>query len=160
MSNYYIDSKTVLSFPQAKIAVGNIIYNCIKNLPISAIGGLTHGADPIAEATSIVAHQKGKELHTFFVRKRPKEHGLKKWIEGYCQPRKKIIIVDDVVTTGESTITAIEKAKKEGMRIEKVIVLIDRLEGGREKIEETDCQFKSIFTIDDLQGRYERHNFA
>jgi orotate phosphoribosyltransferase len=152
MSNYYIDCKAVLSRPHAKVAVGNVIYNCIKDLSISAIGGLTHGADPIAEATSIIAYQKGKIVQTFLVRKEPKDHGLKKWIEGFCVKGERVVIVDDVMTTGGSTMDAIEKVREAGMFIEKVIVLVDRLEGGRERIKKTDCKYEAIFPIDDLRN--------
>ena len=132
----------------------NTFYDKIKTLQVAAIGGLTQGADPIAVATAMISGIKDNPVNAFVVRKKAKEHGLKKVIEGNIHDGDKVVIVDDVVTTGQSTIIAIENAKKERLNIVKVIVLIDRQEGGREKIEKLGIAFESIFTKDDLIKLY------
>lgn len=158
MSNYYINCKATTLDSEAMNLIGQIFYNKIKTLRVNAIGGLTQGADPIAVAAAMISGIKDDPINAFVVRKKAKEHGLKKLIEGNIHEGDKVIIVDDVVTTGQSTIEAIENAKKENLNIMKVIVLIDRQEGGREHIEKQGVPFESIFTKDDLVNLYKKQN--
>ena len=158
MSNYYINCKATTLDSEAMNLIGQIFYNKIKTLRVNAIGGLTQGADPIAVAAAMISGIKDDPVNAFVVRKKAKEHGLKKLIEGNIHEGDKVIIVDDVVTTGQSTIEAIENAKKENLNIMKVIVLIDRQEGGREHIEKQGVPFESIFTKDDLVNLYKKQN--
>ena len=118
----------------------------LKDTDITAAGGLTLGADPIANALSVISYQKGKPIKSFIVRKDIKDHGTKSAIEGNLLPGEKIAIIDDVITTGGSTITAIEQARKEGLSVEMVITLIDREEGGRENILQHVDNIKTILT--------------
>jgi orotate phosphoribosyltransferase len=126
--------------------IGAIIFNMLKETDITAAGGLTLGADPIANALSVISYQKGKPIKSFIVRKDVKDHGTKSAIEGNIAPGEKIAIIDDVITTGGSTITAIEQARKEGLNVEMVITLIDREEGGRENILKHVDNIKTILT--------------
>jgi orotate phosphoribosyltransferase len=126
--------------------IGAIIFNMLKDSDITAAGGLTLGADPIANALSVISYQKGKPIKSFIVRKDIKDHGTKSAIEGNVLRGEKIVIIDDVITTGGSTITAIEQARKEGLSVEMVITLIDREEGGRENILQHVDNIKSILT--------------
>ena len=132
----------------------------ISDLGVDAIGGLTLGADPIANAVSYTSRIKEHDINTFVVRKTAKEHGLKKDIEGDVGKGSKVVIVDDVVTTGQSTIEAIRKAKKLGLEIVKVIVLVDRQEqSGKENIQNEGIDFESIVTKKELLDvYYERTN--
>ena len=155
-SRFYIDCKMTTLYSKGAVHVGNIFYELIANLDIKGIGGLTLGADPIALATAMIAGQKGYDLISFVIRKESKNHGLKKCIEGDVHPGDRIVIVDDVITTGGSTIQAIEKADQYGLYIVKVVVLVDREEGGRENICNKGYEVESIFTKSELFEEYER----
>lgn len=154
MSNYYLDCKPVTFQPEGKYVIGNIIFELIKNLNVRGVGGLTLGADPIAHAVAHTSYIKGNPIEAFVVRKKQKTHGIIKWIEGNVKKGDRVVIVDDVITTGESTIEAINRAKEEGLEIVKVIALVDRQEGGREAIESLGYKFDSIITRDELMELY------
>jgi orotate phosphoribosyltransferase len=138
--------------PQGKALIGEIVYNKIKNSGIAGVGGLTMGADPIAISTSLISYQKGKGIKSFSIRKAAKGHGTARRIEGEMQPGEKVVIVDDVVTSGSSVIEAIKAAEDYGLRVVKVIILVDREEeGGRQKIEALVPNVEPIFTVSDLK---------
>lgn len=158
MSNYYINCKATTLDSEAMNLIGYILYDKIKTLHINAIGGLTQGADPIAVACAMISGIEGNPINAFVVRKEAKGHGLQLEIEGNVKEGDSVVIVDDVVTTGDSTIYAIEKAKKGKLKIVKAIVLIDRQEGGKENIERKGINFESIFTKDDLINSYKEQN--
>jgi orotate phosphoribosyltransferase len=155
-SNFYVDCKMTTLFSRGLNLVGQIIYERIAPLNIKGIGGLTLGADPIANATAMVAGQKGIDLVSFVIRKQPKKHGLLKWIEGGVTLGDRVVIIDDVITTGGSTIEAIDKAKEAGLEIVKVIVLVDREEGGRENIQNKGYEVDAVFTKSELMEEYVR----
>ncbi|WKZ18804.1 MAG: orotate phosphoribosyltransferase [Candidatus Jettenia sp. CY-1] len=156
MSNYYINCKTTTLDPEAMLLIGHLFYHKVKDLRVNAIGGLTLGADPIAFATAMVSGMQDDAINAFVVRKKAKEHGLMKWIEGNVREGDRVVIVDDVVTTGQSTIEAIHRAKESNLNPIKAITLVDRQEGGRENIEAKDISFESIFTKDDLMNLYKK----
>jgi len=156
MSNFYIDCRKVTHNAEGKYLIGNIIFNMIKDLPIDAIGGLTLGADPIAAAVSYTAFLNKKPVHSFVVRKEQKDHGLKKLVEGDVQAGSRVIIVDDVITTGGSTIKAITAARAEGLEVVQVIVLVDREEGGKEEIEKYISAVRPLFTKTELLDAYKK----
>ncbi len=110
--------------PEGAALIGELIWQTIKPWDVSGIGGLTLGADPIAAAVMHVAWQKGQHINQFVVRKGLKDHGAVKWIEGNVVPGDKVIVVDDVVTTGGSTIKAIEQARKNEFHIAGVVILL------------------------------------
>lgn len=145
-SNYYFNCKPTTLDPEGMNLIGAIIFDIVKDTGITAAGGLTLGADPIANALSVISFQKGKPIKSFIVRKDVKDHGTKSAIEGNVKAGEKVAIIDDVITTGGSTITAIEQARKAGLDIELVITLIDREEGGRENILQHVGNIKSILT--------------
>lgn len=153
-SNIYIDCKKTTFNSKGKRLIGNLIFDRISHLNIKAIGGLMLGAVPIADAVSQTSEEKGKPINAFTVREKPKEHGLEKVVEGDVNPGDRVIIVDDVVTTGGSTIKAIEAAREFGLDIVKVIALVDRQEGGRENIEKMGVEFESIVTKEELVRSY------
>jgi len=154
MSNYYFNCKAVTLHPEGMYLIGNIILDLIKDLDVKGIGGLTLGADPISYAVAYTSYLKGKPIEAFVVRKSLKSHGTMLWIEGNIKRGDRVIIVEDVITTGKSTIEAINRAKEEGLEIIKVIALIDRQEGGRDAVEATGYKLHTIITKDEVMERY------
>ncbi len=130
--------------------VGHLILDEIQDYDIDAVGGLTFGADPIAVATAFASELRNKPVKAFSIRKEQKDHGIIKWVEGDLNPDDKVVILEDVVTTGGSTIKAIERAQSEKLKVLKVITLIDRQEGGVENIQKYVKDVSSIFTRDEL----------
>lgn len=151
-SNYYFNCKPTTLDPEGMNFIGTIVFDILKNTDVTAAGGLTLGADPIANALSVISYQKGKPIKSFIVRKDIKDHGTKSKIEGNVRPGEKVAIIDDVITTGASTITAIEQARKEGLNVELVIALIDREEGGRENILQYVDNIKIILTRTEIMN--------
>ena len=153
-SNYYFNCKAVTLHPEGMYLTGNIIYDLIKDSGINGIGGLTLGADPIAYAVAYTSHTKGKPVEAFVVRKTPRSHGTMQWIEGNISQGDRVVIVDDVITTGKSTIEAVGRAQEAGLKVVKVISLIDRQEGGREAIEALGFPLVAIITREEVVERY------
>ncbi|MDI6741473.1 MAG: orotate phosphoribosyltransferase [Smithella sp.] len=145
-SHYYFNCKPTTLDPEGMNLIGSIIFDMLKETDITAAGGLTLGADPIANALAVISYQKGKPIKAFIVRKDVKDHGTKSAIEGNVQAGEKIAVIDDVITTGGSTVIAIEQARKAGLVVETVITLIDREEGGRENILKHVSNVQSILT--------------
>lgn len=145
-SNFYFNCKPTTLDPEGMNLIGAIIFDMVKDSSITAAGGLTLGADPIANALSVISYQKGKPIKSFIVRKDVKDHGTRSAIEGSVQAGDRVLIIDDVITTGGSTITAIEQARKAGLIIDCVITLIDREEGGRENIQQHIENIRSVLT--------------
>lgn len=155
-SNYYFNCKRTTLDPEGMNLIGTIIFDMLKDTDITAAGGLTLGADPIANALAVISYQKGKPIKSFIVRKDAKDHGTKSAIEGSVRPGEKVAIIDDVITTGGSTITAIEQARKAGLSVVMVITLVDREEGGRENIMKHMDNIASILTRTEIMTLRER----
>ena len=155
-SDFYIDCRQTTLHPEGAYLVGKIFYDMIKKsgLRIEAVGGPTMGADPIATAISLISHLEGNPMPAFIVRKEPKKHGLGQWIEGKknLENGANVAIVEDVVTTGGSSIQAVKRAEEEGLKVVAVFAVVDREEGGSEKIREAGYEFKAIFTKGDVVG--------
>ena len=134
-SNFYVDTKTVSLDAEGGFWIGLLIRRIIDDLApdAGAVGGLTLGADPIATAVAIASFHAARPLHAFIVRKEPKGHGTGQWLEAAARidRARPVVIVEDVVTTGGSTLKAIERATASGLRVAAVVALVDRLEGGR-----------------------------
>ncbi|HUO76123.1 MAG TPA: orotate phosphoribosyltransferase [Thermodesulfovibrionales bacterium] len=153
MSSFYFNLKKTTYSPEGQFLVGNLVFDKINELgwKPKAIGGLTMGADPIATATAYTSYIRNEPVEALVIRKEPKGHGTMSQIEGKVMPGDKVIIIDDVVTTGGSTIKAIEAAKKAGLNIIGVIILLDRGESnGRQNIEDLGYPVHSILTIRDF----------
>jgi orotate phosphoribosyltransferase len=157
MSNYYFNCKAVTLNPEGMCLVGNIIFDMIEKLNVKAIGGLTLGADPISYAVAYTSYLKDKPIAAFVVRKTAKAHGTMQWIEGNVKKGDRVVIVDDVITTGRSTIEAINKAEDEGLEIAKIICLVDRQEGGRENIEEAGYKVDAVVLRDEVMELYTKN---
>ncbi len=148
-SDFYFDGKQTTLHAEGGLLVGKLFYEAIKDVHgVQAVGGITLGADPIATATSIAAFLVGHPLHAFIIRKEPKGHGTGQWLEGRknLPPGTKVIIVEDVVTTGGSSMKAVRRAEEEGLKVLGIVALVDREEGGRENIEKEGYWLKAIFT--------------
>jgi orotate phosphoribosyltransferase len=149
-SRYYIDAKMTTLDPEGADCVARFILEKIKPFRVDAIGGYTMGADPIVSAVAVVSFQTGKPVPAFIVRKEPKKHGEMKMIEGPFKPGWKVVVVDDVVTTGGSTLKACRAVEQAGGKVELALAIVDRLEGGRENLEKAGYIFISLLTRDDL----------
>jgi orotate phosphoribosyltransferase len=156
MSNYYIDCRKTTHSCEGKYLTGNIIFDMIKDLDVRAVGGLTMGADPVACAVSFAAFGNKKNIASFSIRKQRKEHGMGKTVEGDVREGDRVVVVDDVITTGGSTIKAIEAARTEGLEVVKVIALVDREEGGREEILKHVSEVESVCTKSELMEEYKK----
>jgi orotate phosphoribosyltransferase len=160
-SDLYIDARVTTSDPRAALLIGRIGWELIKKtaaergVPVDGIGGLTRGADWFALSVGICAQleDRANQLNVFSVRKSVKEHGRQKRIEGNFGRGESVVVVDDVITTGGSTLQAIEAVESEGGHVAFVLVLMDREEGGRAAIERRGHAVVPIFTRTDLVGR-------
>ncbi|PLX81730.1 MAG: orotate phosphoribosyltransferase, partial [Desulfuromonas sp.] len=122
--------------------------------PIDGVGGLTLGADPIATATSIAAALEGEDVHAFIIRKEPKGHGTGQWLEGRknLPPGSRVVIVEDVTTTGGSSMKAVERAQEEGLEVLGIVTLVDREEGAQENVTGAGQILKPVFTRTEVVG--------
>ena len=138
-SNFYVDCKTVSLDAEGSFWIGLLFRRVIELMApdAGAVGGLTLGADPLATAVAVASFQAGRPLHAFIVRKEPKGHGTGQWLEAAARvdAARPVVILEDVVTTGGSTIKAIERATASGLKVAGVVALVDRLEGGRAAVE-------------------------
>ena len=153
-SHYYFNCKAVTLHPEGLYLIGNMVFEMIRGLEAKGIGGLTLGADPIANAVAYTSYLNKMPVEAFVVRKSAKAHGTMQWIEGNVTKGDKVVIVDDVITTGKSTIEAISRAGEAGLEIAKVIALIDRQEGGKEHIEALGYKVEPVITRDEVMERY------
>ncbi len=149
-ASYFLDAKRVTLDSQGAVLVGEGILELLgSNLP-RAVGGLAIGADPITSAVVTMAGVRGVELLGFLVRKEAKGHGTQQFIEGPVQPGDHVAIVEDVVTTGGSSLLAIERAEQFGLVVEQVIAIVDRLEGGAACFQQRGYRFASLLTVRDF----------
>ena len=153
-SPHYVNCKPTTNNAEGMALTGEIIFSLIKDLDVQAVGGLTMGADPISHAVSMVSFQRGTPINSFCVRKQAKTHGLIKAhkVEGSVSPGDNVVIIEDVVTTGQSTLQAINAAEEYGLKIVKVIILVDRQDDGKESIQKRlpDIDVDAIFTLSDF----------
>jgi len=150
MSRFYVNCKPTTLSPRGMVLVGNLVFEELKDSGARGIGGLTFGADPIAVATAYTSELRKQPIQAFSIRKSRKDHGVIRWVEGNLEPGDKVVIIDDVATTGGSTIKAIERASSEELVVVKVVILVDRQEGGVENIREYIPNVSVIITRDEL----------
>jgi orotate phosphoribosyltransferase len=160
-SDLYIDCRTTTLDPRGAILVGALGWQAVRNrlasqhLRVDSIGGMTMGADPIALAVgmSAVREDPACPIQVFSVRKEPKGHGRGKQIEGNFAVGQQVVVVDDVITTGGSTLKAIDAIEREGGQVVFALVLVDRQEGGREAIEARGVPVLALYSRADLLGQ-------
>jgi orotate phosphoribosyltransferase len=154
LSNFYVNCKPTTLSARGMYLAGHLVYDALEGAEVSAVGGLTFGADPIAIATAFTSELRGRRLNAFSVRKTPKDHGIIRWIEGDVRAGQRVAVIDDVATTGGSTIKAIERAQQEGLSVAKVVVLVDRQEGGLDAIARRVNDVTAIVTRSELFERW------
>jgi len=151
-SPYYIDCRPTTHNAQGLFLIGEIFGEMLRSLQVEAVGGLTLGADPIAHAVALTSFLKGRPLNAFSVRKQAKEHGAGGLLVGDVQPGDRVVILEDVITTGASTLKAIAAARDFGLQVVKVLILVDRQEGGWEAVAAAVPQVEALFTLADLKN--------
>ncbi len=152
-SDFYFDGKQTTLHPEGGYLTGKLFFQAIRDVAgIEGVGGLTLGADPIATATSVVSFLEGQPIPAFIIRKEPKGHGTGAWLEGRknFRPGAQVVIVEDVVTTGGSSMKAVRRAEEEGLKVLGIVALVEREEGGRENIEKEGYWLKAIFTKSEI----------
>lgn len=147
-STYYFDGRLVTLWPEGAYLIGKKIYEILKGAGVEAVGGMTMGADPMVTAVTVVSHLEGKPIPAFIVRAETKGHGTQKRIEGPLQKGSRVAILDDVITTGGSVLRAIEAVEAEGCQVVKVVVLLDRHQGGSDEIKRRGYDFQAILSAD------------
>lgn len=150
-SNYYLDGRVITLTPEGAYLVASIILELIKDKGIEAIGGPTLGADPIVGAIACLSHINNLKIKTFIVRKSTKEHGTQRQIEGpMLQSDSKVLLVDDVATTGKALIEAKDALANMGIVVDSALVIVDRNEGARENLAKAGLTLNSIFNIQEI----------
>lgn len=153
-SSYYINGKQVTLHPQGALAVGRLL---LSQLPTDteAVAGLTLGADPIVSAVSVVSAYENRPIPALIIRKEAKGHGTMAYIEGPSLPTgAKVVVLEDVVTTGQSAMKAVERLREAGYSVEQVIALVDRQQGGAELYQSAGLKFEAVFSLLEIQERW------
>jgi orotate phosphoribosyltransferase len=150
-SSYYIDGKQITLNGEGLYCLARVILDQLQGEDVDAVGGMTIGADPIAAAVSVLGTCYGMKLDAFLVRKERKERGTQQRVEGPLSEGQRVVILEDVITTGGSSLAAIEAVEQErGAQVVRVIAMVDRLQGGRENLAGEGYELTSIFSIHDL----------
>ena len=153
-SSYYINGKQVTLHPQGALAIGRLLLSLLPS-ETKAVAGLTLGADPIVSAVSVISALENRPIPALIVRKESKGHGTMAYIEGPTLPEgAQVVVLEDVVTTGQSAMKAVERLKDAGYQVEQVIALVDRQQGGAEFYQSVGLKFQAVFSISDIQERW------
>lgn len=151
-STYYINGKLVTLHPFGALWTGQVLRSLLPE-GTGAVGGLTLGADPIVSAVSVVSAYENQPIPALIIRKQPKGHGTAAWIEGpELAPNTNVVVLEDVVTTGQSALFAVEKLRNAGYTVTEILTLVDRRQGGAELYAREGLGFKAVFTIDEIQS--------
>ncbi|MGE5511769.1 MAG: orotate phosphoribosyltransferase [Bacteroidota bacterium] len=155
ISSFYFNLKPTMLDPEGAYLIGALITDAIAPGEADLVGGLEMGAVPIAAAVAAVSFAKGRPLPAFFVRKQAKEHGTRSLIEGLVKGEtiegKRVVIVEDVTTTGGSSMKAVEAVRAEGGSVVRVLTVVDRLEGAAETFAKAGLLFTPLLTVDDFR---------
>ncbi|MBD2201251.1 orotate phosphoribosyltransferase [Calothrix sp. FACHB-1219] len=153
-STYYVNKTQVTLHPQGALAVGRLLFPLLPS-DTQAVAGLTLGADPIVTAVSVVSVYENRPIPALIIRKEAKGYGTKAYIEGPSLPEgAKVVVLEDVVTTGQSALKAVNRLQEAGYTVEEVIALVDRLQGGAELYQSAGLKFTALFSIEEIQKRY------
>ena len=153
-SDFYFDLRPTTLHPAGATCIGELIVDALAGLKVDFVGGLEMGAVPIATAVAVASHGRGGDIGAFFVRKKPKEHGAGKLVEGLPKGEtlkgKNVVVVEDVTTTGGSALQAVQALREEGANIVLVLTVVDRLEGATENFAAENLPFRALFTADEF----------
>lgn len=153
-SSYYVNKTQVTLHPQGALAIGRLLFPMLP-IDTQAVAGLTLGADPIVTAVSVVSVYENRLIPALIIRKEAKGYGTKAYIEGPSLPEgAKVVVLEDVVTTGQSALKAVERLKAAGYTVNQVIALVDRQQGGAELYQSAGLKFEALFSIEEIQQRY------
>lgn len=155
-SDFYIDLKQTLLNTRGIDLISTLISKKISEFDgiLKGVGGLTMGADPLATSVSLKTLSWKNPVNAFYIRKEPKDHGTSQWVEGMKNFKKgdKVFILEDVMSTGKSSLLAVERAESEGLKVIGILTCVDRLMGGKEVVEKQGYPFLSLLTKDDIAG--------
>ena len=153
-SDFYFDLRPTTLHPAGATCIGELICDALEDMKVDFVGGLEMGAVPIATAVAIASHRRGGSLNAFFVRKKPKDHGARKLVEGLPKGEtlrgRNVVVVEDVTTTGGSAIQAAQALREEGANILLVLTIVDRLEGAKENFDAEKLAFQALYTADEF----------
>ena len=153
-SDFYFDLRPTTVHPAGATCVGELICDALQGTEAEFVGGMEAGAIPIATAVAVASHRRGGNLQAFFVRKRVKDHGAKKMVEGLPKGEslkgKKVVVVEDTTTTGGSSMQAVNVLREEGANIVLVLTIVDRLEGAAETFAKEKLAFRALYTADEF----------
>jgi orotate phosphoribosyltransferase len=149
-SNYYIDVRKTSLHPEGLRLISRMFYEIVANDNITAIGGLTLGADPLVAGLMLYGADQGKPLEGFLVRRTTKDHGLRGQVEGNLAGHKRVVILDDVITSGESALIAAEAAESYKAQIVRVVTVVDRGQGASQIFQQRGLPYTALFTIGEL----------
>ncbi len=159
-STYYINGKLVTLHPQGALLVGRLLLDLVPP-ETAAVAGLTLGADPLVTAVSLVGVYGDRTLFPLIIRKEAKGHGTRAYIEGLTlPPGSAVTVLEDVVTTGQSALKAVDRLRDAGYQVNQILALVDRQQGGAELYQGHDLPFKALFTIEDIQAHWATLNPA
>lgn len=154
-SDFYVDCKQATLDAEGAVLTGRLFCEMLARdgMP-DAVGGITLGADPIVTAISLTSALQGNPVPAFIIRKEPKKHGTAQWLEGTrnLRPGMKVAIVEDVVTTGASTMRAIERAREFGLVVSRVLCIVDRNEGGAEALAAKGYRLEPMFRREEIEN--------
>jgi len=146
-SNYYFEGKRLTLTPEGAYLVGKVVFDELADAGVDAVGGVAIGGYPMVAAVAVISYLAGKPIPSFIVREETKEHGTRRRIEGGLKEGSRVAIVDDVITTGGSVSRAIEAAEAANCKVVKVIVVVDRHEGGSDKLKQQGYDFTGIIDL-------------
>jgi orotate phosphoribosyltransferase len=149
-AKYYLDGKQITLHSEGLRLVSEGLLELLEGVDFVAFGGMSIGADPIVGGVLTVAAEQGRDLAGFLVRKESKGHGTNKFVEGPVAPGMKVVIVDDVVTTGGSALLSVDRIEEFGCKVVQVVAIIDRMEGGAANFAARGLPLKSLLTIEDF----------
>ncbi|HBG61378.1 MAG TPA: orotate phosphoribosyltransferase [Candidatus Omnitrophica bacterium] len=153
-SDYYIDARLVTLSPEGVYLCAKLILDIVKEDDLDAIGGPTLGADPMVGAIGVLSYQEGNPVNTFIIRKAPKAHGKQQQIEGpVLNKGSKIVLIDDVATTGKAFLESLDVLDKMGISVKKAICVVDRREGAKEALAKRGCELISLFDISEIHKK-------
>lgn len=151
-SSYYINGKPVSLSAEGSLAIGNLFFALLPEAT-QAVAGLTLGADPLVSAVTVVSAYHNSPISGIIVRKKPKGHGTNAYLEGKILPKQaQVVVLEDVVTTGNSALFAVEKLQTAGYNVTQILAIVDREQGGRELYQQRGIKFQALFSITDIQA--------